>query len=198
MSKIHSASFVAKDWIKSMPCGQGLEDCDAPDELSLPGSREGGGVQSVDVMKVLGLKRAKSIDSGNGDDTLTSSSTTTTRTETPTTNLKSTPTDDNAAMATTDDDDPCWQDIYDEDCCMSKIHSASFVAKDWIKSMPCGQGLEDCDAPDELSLPGSREGGGVQSVDVMKVLGLKRAKSVDSDDDDDDDDTLVSSDLKTP
>ena len=39
-------------------------------------------------------------------------------------------------------DDPCWQNIYDDDCSMSSIYAASFVAGDWIKSMPCGQGLE--------------------------------------------------------
>jgi len=40
------------------------------------------------------------------------------------------------------DSNPCWQDFYDDDCSMSAIYAASFVAKDWIKSMPCASGLE--------------------------------------------------------
>ena len=37
-------------------------------------------------------------------------------------------------------ENPCWQDIYDDDCPMSLIYSASFVAMDWIKDLPCAQG----------------------------------------------------------
>ena len=37
---------------------------------------------------------------------------------------------------------PCWQDIYDDDCSMSNIYAANFVASKWIKSMPCGAGIE--------------------------------------------------------
>jgi hypothetical protein len=40
------------------------------------------------------------------------------------------------------DGNPCWQDIYDDDCSMESIYSASFVAAKWIKSMPCGAGIE--------------------------------------------------------
>jgi len=36
---------------------------------------------------------------------------------------------------------PCWQDIYDDDCSMSNIYAASFVASKWIKSLPCGAGI---------------------------------------------------------
>lgn len=39
-------------------------------------------------------------------------------------------------------DAPCWQDFYDDDCGMSAIYASNFVAKDWIKSMPCAKGLE--------------------------------------------------------
>lgn len=39
-------------------------------------------------------------------------------------------------------DNPCWQDIYDDDCSMSNIYSANFIAGNWIKSMPCGAGIE--------------------------------------------------------
>ena len=28
---------------------------------------------------------------------------------------------------------PCWQDIYDDDCSMSNIYAANFVASKWIK-----------------------------------------------------------------
>ena len=42
------------------------------------------------------------------------------------------------------DNDPCWQDIYgdDDDCGMSTVFSANFVAEKWIKSMPCAAGIE--------------------------------------------------------
>lgn len=39
-------------------------------------------------------------------------------------------------------DNPCWQDLYDDDCSMESIYAASFVASKWIKSMPCGAGIE--------------------------------------------------------
>ena len=38
-------------------------------------------------------------------------------------------------------DNPCWQDIWSYDCAMSTIYSASFIANDWIKAMPCASGL---------------------------------------------------------
>jgi hypothetical protein len=41
-----------------------------------------------------------------------------------------------------DNGNPCWEDIYDSDCPMENMFSASFVAADWIKSMPCGAGIE--------------------------------------------------------
>ena len=37
---------------------------------------------------------------------------------------------------------PCWEDIFDDDCAMSNVYAASFVAAEWIKSMPCASGLE--------------------------------------------------------
>ena len=37
---------------------------------------------------------------------------------------------------------PCWQDLYDEDCSMDKAYAATFVAADWIKTMPCAEGVE--------------------------------------------------------
>ena len=37
---------------------------------------------------------------------------------------------------------PCWQDIYDADCTMDSIFSARFVASEWIKELPCAQGME--------------------------------------------------------
>jgi hypothetical protein len=44
--------------------------------------------------------------------------------------------------AETDTDNPCWQDIWNYDCAMSNIYSASFIAQDWIQSMPCAMGIE--------------------------------------------------------
>lgn len=69
-------------------------------------------------------------------------------------------------------DNPCWQDLYDDDCSMTSVFSASFVASKWIKSMPCGAGIEDCDMPESLSVPNAKENG-VAAVDVMAFLGLK-------------------------
>ena len=73
------------------------------------------------------------------------------------------------------DEDPCWQEIWSYDCAMSNIYSAAFIAGDWVKSMPCASGLVDCDTPEELKLPGPA-GTGVEDVDVMEFLNLKRAK----------------------
>lgn len=73
---------------------------------------------------------------------------------------------------------PCWQDIYDEDCSMDNAYAASFVASEWLKKMPCGEGIEDCDMPENLKVPGNRQEGGVEDVDVMDFLNLKRAPSV--------------------
>eukprot|EP00555_Chaetoceros_dichaeta_P002738 CAMPEP_0198250174 /NCGR_PEP_ID=MMETSP1447-20131203/1465_1 /TAXON_ID=420782 /ORGANISM="Chaetoceros dichaeta, Strain CCMP1751" /LENGTH=135 /DNA_ID=CAMNT_0043934975 /DNA_START=69 /DNA_END=476 /DNA_ORIENTATION=+ len=76
--------------------------------------------------------------------------------------------------------DQCtWQDIWNYDCAMSNVYSATFVAQDWIKSMPCAVGLaDDCETPDELKLPGPSVGSGVGEVDVMGFLNLKRAASL--------------------
>ncbi|KAI2492790.1 hypothetical protein MHU86_21750 [Fragilaria crotonensis] len=70
-------------------------------------------------------------------------------------------------------DNPCWQDLYDDDCSMESIYAASFVASKWIKSMPCGAGIEDCDMPEALQTPQTKENG-VAAVDVMAFLGLER------------------------
>lgn len=58
---------------------------------------------------------------------------------------------------------------------MSNVYSAAFVAGDWINSLPCASGLADCDTPEELRLPGNAAGSGVENVDVMEFLKLKRA-----------------------
>lgn len=76
--------------------------------------------------------------------------------------------------------DPCWQDIWNYDCAMSNIYSTSFVAYDWLKSMPCAAGLADCDTPEELKIPGNPIVGtsGLESVDVMSFLNIQRPKSL--------------------
>ena len=71
-------------------------------------------------------------------------------------------------------DNPCWQDIWNYDCAMSNIYSATFIAGDWIKSMPCASGLVDCETPEELKIP-PPAGHGVEDIDVMDFLNLKRA-----------------------
>jgi hypothetical protein len=47
-------------------------------------------------------------------------------------------------LGNTNPTNPCWQDIYDDDCAMSTMYSASFIAKNWIKAMPCAEGIEVC------------------------------------------------------
>mmetsp|Transcript_16401 Transcript_16401/g.20041 ORF Transcript_16401/g.20041 Transcript_16401/m.20041 type:complete len:118 (+) Transcript_16401:136-489(+) len=75
------------------------------------------------------------------------------------------------------EDQPCWQDIWSYDCAMSKAYSASFVPADWIRKLPCALGLADCNTPDELKRP-SVSGSGVEDVDVMSFLNIKRANPV--------------------
>eukprot|EP00339_Tiarina_fusa_P028653 CAMPEP_0117038568 /NCGR_PEP_ID=MMETSP0472-20121206/27126_1 /TAXON_ID=693140 ORGANISM="Tiarina fusus, Strain LIS" /NCGR_SAMPLE_ID=MMETSP0472 /ASSEMBLY_ACC=CAM_ASM_000603 /LENGTH=125 /DNA_ID=CAMNT_0004748823 /DNA_START=68 /DNA_END=445 /DNA_ORIENTATION=- len=73
------------------------------------------------------------------------------------------------------DNNPCWQDLYDDDCSMDSVYGASFVASEWIKEMPCAAGVEDCDMPEDLKVPGNRQEEGADGVDVMEFLNLKRA-----------------------
>ena len=49
---------------------------------------------------------------------------------------------DDAPPAGVETDDPCWQNMLDDDCSMGNIYASNFVAAEWIKSMPCGQGIE--------------------------------------------------------
>ena len=46
------------------------------------------------------------------------------------------------AKSTEEESNPCWQDIYDDDCAMSNAFAANFVAGNWIKGMPCAEGIE--------------------------------------------------------
>eukprot|EP00566_Odontella_aurita_P029091 CAMPEP_0113538832 /NCGR_PEP_ID=MMETSP0015_2-20120614/7584_1 /TAXON_ID=2838 /ORGANISM="Odontella" /LENGTH=150 /DNA_ID=CAMNT_0000438449 /DNA_START=153 /DNA_END=605 /DNA_ORIENTATION=- /assembly_acc=CAM_ASM_000160 len=84
--------------------------------------------------------------------------------------------DGSAAVETSEN--PCWQDIYDDDCRMSTVYSASFVATEWIKSMPCASGIEDCDMPENLKVPFAHDDPGIEDVDVMSFLQLKRATPI--------------------
>lgn len=40
------------------------------------------------------------------------------------------------------EDDPCWQNLYDDDCAMTNANLAVFKASVWVKSLPCAQGME--------------------------------------------------------
>jgi len=59
---------------------------------------------------------------------------------------------------------------------MSTVYSASFVAEEWIKSMPCGKDA-DC-LPEELTHPGTMGDAGVDKVDVMNYLNIKKAAPI--------------------
>jgi hypothetical protein len=37
---------------------------------------------------------------------------------------------------------PCWQDLYDDDCAMEDLFQARYVASEWIKKLPCAAGVE--------------------------------------------------------
>ena len=58
-----------------------------------------------------------------------------------------------AGGATVETEDPCWQNMLDDDCQMSNIYSSSFIAADWIKSMPCGEGIAVSSRLDEKISP---------------------------------------------
>eukprot|EP00934_Nitzschia_sp_Nitz4_P005269 Nitzschia sp. Nitz4//scaffold128_size63911//45439//45903//NITZ4_006224-RA/size63911-snap-gene-0.61-mRNA-1//1//CDS//3329534847//5259//frame0 len=72
-------------------------------------------------------------------------------------------------------DTPCWQTLGDEDCSMDNTYAASFVASEWLKDMPCAEGIEDCELPENLKVPANRQEGGVGDFDVMDFLKIKRA-----------------------
>mmetsp|Transcript_7128 Transcript_7128/g.17897 ORF Transcript_7128/g.17897 Transcript_7128/m.17897 type:complete len:138 (-) Transcript_7128:412-825(-) len=70
---------------------------------------------------------------------------------------------------------PCWQDIYDADCTMDSIFTARFVASEWIKELPCGSGMEDCDFPKDTVVPEMRpEAHEHPEINVMDFLNIKR------------------------
>jgi hypothetical protein len=50
--------------------------------------------------------------------------------------------DDVPSVTEMDSGNPCWEDFYDDDCAMSNVAAAAFVAGQWIKSLPCAKGLE--------------------------------------------------------
>mmetsp|Transcript_40644 Transcript_40644/g.73300 ORF Transcript_40644/g.73300 Transcript_40644/m.73300 type:complete len:129 (+) Transcript_40644:233-619(+) len=82
-----------------------------------------------------------------------------------------------ALLSTPDANNPCWQDNYDsEDDCMSTVYSAAFVPEEWIKSMPCGKDA-DC-LPEKLTHPGTMGDAGVEKVDVMEYLNIRKAAPV--------------------
>merc|ERR1711957_279725 len=76
--------------------------------------------------------------------------------------------------STSPESSPCWQDIYDADCTMDSF-SARFVASDWIKQLPCAQGLEECDFPEDTQLPGIR----APPVDITNMMDFLNIKRVD-------------------
>jgi len=47
----------------------------------------------------------------------------------------------NSQKASDMDSNPCWEDLYDDDCVMENAAAAGFVAAQWIRSMPCGEGI---------------------------------------------------------
>mmetsp|Transcript_9520 Transcript_9520/g.21475 ORF Transcript_9520/g.21475 Transcript_9520/m.21475 type:complete len:132 (+) Transcript_9520:161-556(+) len=82
-----------------------------------------------------------------------------------------------ALLSTPDANNPCWQDNYDgDDDCLSTTYSAAFVAEEWIKSMPCGKDA-DC-LPEELSHPGTMGDSGVEKVNVMEYLNIRKAAPI--------------------
>lgn len=55
--------------------------------------------------------------------------------------MSDTPAGEDGVIPEEAQDNPCWQDLYDDDCDTS-VYAANFVAAKWIKSMPCASGVE--------------------------------------------------------
>jgi len=75
-------------------------------------------------------------------------------------------------------ENPCWQDLYDEDCTMESLFAANYKAGEWIKRLPCAQGMEDCDFPDEEFIPEIRPEANYEEIDVMSFLNIHRPEPV--------------------
>ena len=54
---------MAEEWIKSMPCGKDA-DC-LPEKLSHPGTMGDAGVEKVNVMEYLNIKKAAPVEKGD-------------------------------------------------------------------------------------------------------------------------------------
>jgi len=84
----------------------------------------------------------------------------------------------NEEETTADEDAPCsWHDIYTADCAMDTF-SARFVAANWVQSLPCAKGMEECDFPDDMRLPGIRPESQQQEINVMEFLNIKRVDAI--------------------
>jgi len=165
MSTILSASFVAKDWIKSLPCAMGIADCDLPEKSKLPSTAKGAGVEQFDAVKFLNIKRVKPIQESSSSS----------RRKTAASSSKTS----KIGQELSDDlEEVSWQDIWQKDNTMSKIMSASFIPMEWIQSLPCAMGIADCDMPEKSKLPGTAKGAGVEQIDVEKFLNIKRVKPI--------------------
>merc|ERR1712021_239465 len=143
MDSIFSSRFVASEWIKQLPCGSGMEDCDFPEDALLPEIRPESQAE-INVAEFLNIKRADDIHSEPSKSSV-----------------------DNEL-------NPCWQDIYDADCTMDSIFSARFVPSEWIKQLPCGSGMQDCDFPEDALLPEIRPESYAE-INVTEFLNIKRA-----------------------
>ena len=161
MSTIMSASFVAKDWIQSLPCAMGIADCDMPEKSKLPATAKGAG------MEFLNIKRVKPIDTSSPRRTAVSSSSSKARSS------RKQEMEDFEEV-----DVPIWQDLWRNENTMSTIMSASFIPMKWIQSLPCAMGIADCDMPEKSKLPATAKGAGMDQIDALKFLNIKRVKSI--------------------
>ena len=67
------SEYILMQWLTHLPPLMLMlsilmaQDCDYPEELELPGTRQESGVEEVDVMAFLNLKRAEAIENRHGD-----------------------------------------------------------------------------------------------------------------------------------
>jgi hypothetical protein len=163
MSVIMSASFVAKDWIQSLPCAMGIADCDMPEKSKLPATAKGAGMDQIDAVKFLSIKRVKPIDTSSSRRTTVSSS-------------KARSSRKQEMEDFEEVDVPIWQDLWRNENTMSTIMSASFIPMEWIQSLPCAMGIADCDMPEKSKLPATAKGAGMDQIETF--LNIKRVKPI--------------------
>lgn len=67
-------------------------------------------------------------------------------------------------------DNPHWQDVFDDETFMETIVSATFIASDWIQSLPNVDEETKDELPSDLAVPEIRPEAGMDHTDVMCII----------------------------